>query len=55
MNWYKFAVFAALSVIIVLKIPKTPSPNDTDLNLYNIKNEEVSLFIFFTKQSRHLE
>ena len=47
MNWHIFA----LSVITVLKILKIPSPNDTDLNLHNITNEEVALFISFPEQS----
>lgn len=39
MHWHKFALSAALSaiIIIVLKIPKIPSPNGTDLNLYNLE------------------
>ena len=32
MNWHKIALSAALSGIIVLKIPKIPSPNDTNQN-----------------------
>lgn len=37
MHWHKFALSAGLSAIIVLKIPKIPSTNGTDLNLHNLK------------------
>jgi len=39
---------------IVLKILKKPSAVKRDLNLHNLKHDEVSLFIVLPEQSSHL-